>query len=292
MQDKIIYFRTMPEPNPTNENAPILTIEYKNQKPVELSDLTASLNAINNQYKRFAESRSDEFEIQGEVKLFIREMRHGSIIADLIDNAWWIIPAVHNINSLFEFARNLKRLIDFYTGLTNDEPVLSKQELKEISQIVEPVAKDNAAQLNISTTYNAEVHYHLHLTSEQSNAIQGRVARRIEEMQEPQSNIKEGVALYWFQARGGDTHSTAGDKGVIESVSSKPVKVFFANDDLKAATVLSSENPFKYAYIVDVQIETVENSPVLYKVMRLHDKIERPTLALPPAQTPPIEEAP
>ncbi len=80
------------------------------------------------------------------------------------------------------------------------------------------------------------------------------------------------VVLHWYQARH-DLSSKAGDRAIIESLSKKPVKVLFASDYLKAQMLFVEENPFEYAYLVDVMVETVNERPVLYKVIDLHDRL-------------------
>ncbi len=49
---------------------------------------------------------------------------------------------------------------------------------------------------------------------------------------------------------------------------------FFSNL-LKGRLLGSSENPFQSAYVVDVQVETVDGRPALYKVIDIHDTISR-----------------
>jgi len=266
------------------DSVTILTIEYKNQQPVELTDLTSSLTAISNQYKRFVKSHALINPEEGvDVKLYIKEMKSGSIIADLIDQSYWILPLLSDTNTLYEFGKSLKDIIDYLLGNFQQKPELTKQEYHDIAAIVEPIAKDNASQINVSTTNNiGEVHYHLHLNSQESNAIQNKASKEIEALLEPKSREQRGVVLYWYQARGGDLHSTpAGDRAIIESISNKPVKVFFAEEHLKGAMVLSENNPFTYAYLVDVSVETINGSPILYRVTALHDRIERnPPLGL------------
>jgi hypothetical protein len=40
---------------------------------------------------------------------------------------------------------------------------------------------------------------------------------------------------------------------------------------------LEDENPFRMAYIVDVAVETINGRPVVYNVLAVHEKLERPS---------------
>jgi hypothetical protein len=65
--------------------------------------------------------------------------------------------------------------------------------------------------------------------------------------------------MYLQQIRGG-LKSKVGDGGVIEQFSAKPVKLHFMMPEVKASIPDNPENPFKLAYVVDDQVNTVEGN--------------------------------
>ena len=113
------------------------------------------------------------------------------------------------------------------------------------------------------------------LNSTQANAVQNGIRRTLESMKEPVTGIHEQVVMYWAQARNQPDSSKAGDRARIESIHQGDIKVRFANDSLKAKMLYDEPYPFKKAFIVDVAVETVNNKPVLYKVLELHDVIDK-----------------
>jgi hypothetical protein len=74
----------------------------------------------------------------------------------------------------------------------------------------------------------------------------------------------------------GDTKAKSGDKGVIESVSKSPVKIWFASEEIKRGILDAAENPFQRMFIVDVEVKTVNDKPALYKILALKDSSELP----------------
>ena len=92
-----------------------LSIEIKNTQPVELSDLTASLTGFTDEYKRHV-ATIDPSALTEEVKLYVKEMRTGSIIADLIAIAPLTLPFIADANHIIEFCRYLKQGYDYLTG--------------------------------------------------------------------------------------------------------------------------------------------------------------------------------
>lgn len=167
---------------------------------------------------------------------------------------------------------------EWLLGKASEKPAITKTSLENLSQIVEPVCKDNGAQLNMSTTVNNYGTMIFAMNSEQTNAVQNRIRRELELLKEPVSGEHKHVVMYLYQARN-DASSNAGDRAIIESISKASVKTEFADDDMKFSVLHpTGGNPFEYAYVVDVDVETVHDRPVLYKVKAIHQSIEQGSL--------------
>lgn len=246
-----------------------LTIEIKNTKPVELADLTQAFLSFSEEFKRTLEIADPEA-AAADVRLYVKELRTGSIIADIIAISPQLLQSVSYASAVWSFAKHLKGAYEFLTGKTDVEPSLDKTSYENLSNFIEPIAKDNGSQVNIGTV-NGPVY--VSMTSTEANAAQNTARRKIEELKEPESRTHEKVLLYWYQARN-DATSTAGDKGIIESISRRAVKVICATDAIKSRMILDDANPFRYAYVVDVIVETVREKPAAYKVIAVHERIE------------------
>lgn len=266
-----------------------LTVEIKNVQPVEMDDLIASYRGMADEYKWFAGSRGNGF-VPDEIKLYVQGIRTGSIITDIVPlvavSAPAMIQMMGNGNQMVattkEFIGHLKSAYDFLLGrgpAPEIEPVpptipllpYSKSNYQNLSNIVEPVAKDNGSQINIQ----GDATFNINITSEMANAIQNSARRHIEALREPLVGFHDKVVLYWYQARN-DPRSDKGDRGIIESLWPNPVKVEFANQTIKSGLLQDSDNPFQFGYLVDVSVETVQGRPVVYKVLQLHSKVEIP----------------
>jgi hypothetical protein len=140
---------------------------------------------------------------------------------------------------------------------------------------VEPIAKDNASQLNVNTVINGNPTLMFNLSSIDANAAQNAAKREIGMLREPSTGLHRNVVLYWYQAKK-DITSQTGDRVIIESLYPQPVKVIFDNEIVKTHMLLGVENPFMSAYRVDVAVETIGGKPILYKIMNMHERIEIP----------------
>lgn len=63
--------------------------------------------------------------------------------------------------------------------------------------------------------------------------------------------------------------AAAGNRGVVEAISPKPLPVTFSGDIHRR--IFEAGDPFRKCFIVDLVVQTVGGAPNAYKVTRLHD---------------------
>jgi hypothetical protein len=252
-----------------------LIFKIENKRPIELIDLTKSLISLSNQFSNyvFREGNSKE---EREAKLYIKEIKSGSVIIELIEYATvGMIPFIENINTIVGFADNLKRAIKYYLTNEGEKPETNINDLKEFYTILNPVAKDNGSQMFFQTTINGNVIQTINLNFNDTNTVQNRIKQDILELrtEEILNDTYERVALKLYQARS-DLKSKTGNKGIIEEISEKPLNIYFNNDEIKEQILQAEINPLKSIFIVDVKIINVDKKPAIYKILKLHESFE------------------
>lgn len=260
------------------EGAHRLEVVIKNTRPIALTDLTMALLAVGQQYEDFVEN-----EIPADLQVFstllVKEVRTGSIIFELI--AQGVIPAVpllwSQTSSLVEWCRLAEHLMQWLTGKTNLPPkTITKNDLKQWNNIVEPVAKDNGSQMNFNVNDGGTVINQFIVSSIDANVMQNRIRKEIGEIEEPMDVIHKRKVMTWFQARF-DPDSQIGNKALIESISSKPLRVVFENNAIKDA-MFAQGTQFRMpwqelAYLVDVQVQTIEGRPRVATIMKFYPEL-------------------
>ena len=254
------------------ENDTPIVFEIKNVHSIELEDLSKSLLSFGDEYRRW-NSTHYQGAMAGEIKLHVKEIRSGSIIADLVAIAPSALPFIEHAVTVVDFCKYLNSAYSWLLGKSSDKPQgLEIANLENLSNIIEPVAKDNGSQINISTV-NIEGPIYISISSQESNAIQNTITRFTGDLKKPVSTIHEKVLLYWYQARN-DIKAKTGDKAIVESISKKPVKAICMNESIKAKMLRDSENPFTHSYIVDLTVETIQGRPTLYRILDVHEILE------------------
>lgn len=257
-----------------SDNA-VLTIEVKNSKPIDLIDLTTSLAAFAEAFKDFATEETGD-PLPGNMRLYVKEIRSGSIIADLIalnEQAAWLLEHAEVFGA---FVTNINDVANFFLGRPNglSAPPTVKQ-ARQISQILDPVAKDYGSQMNINVSDGGvvNIHQHIHFIPVEANAIQNKVDQYLGPKL-PAEQIMADKLMVLEQVKNNPS-SKSGDRGVIEAISPKAVKLQFVSEEVKRKVLELKENPLQSVFLVDVDVRSIDGKPMLYRILDVKDIIER-----------------
>lgn len=252
-----------------------LEITINNKGPVALADLTLSLLSFNQQFQKFIETDTDRDQCSS-TELFIKDVRSGSIVIELVSQILPTVPLFWENGSLSEWINLVKSIMDWFLGKSEQKPrELSSQDLKQWHSIVEPIAKDSGSQMNISVSDNGTVINQFFINSQDANAAQNSIQRLLAKQDVPNDHVHNRQVMYWNQAKF-DKKSETGDKAVIENISKKPLKVIFENNSVKE-NILAGDTRFdkpwhELAYVVDVDVQFVRDVPKLYKIIRYYSE--------------------
>ena len=251
-----------------DESKLVLTI--KNSRPVDVRDLAECMLGVSNEYQRYVEKELGLPPV--DAGLYVKDVRSGSIITELVGLTSSLLPYMEDINTLVAFGGGLVVLLNWLAGNKVDRPaVIEKKTLENIMDIVDPIAKDAKGSFRIDTVnVNGEISVHYHFHSPEANTIQNNARREIEILKVPLVGVRNKVLLHWDQAKN-QTSNTVGDKAIIESISQKPIRVTFENEELKKKMLFERPYPFQDYFLVDVFVETVEDVPKMYKIIDVHE---------------------
>lgn len=252
-----------------------LSLRINNKNPLELNELTNSLNALAKEYDFFVKN---EFGYtKTDRKLEIRKLEQGSLIIDL---AATIIPAMHDANVILSFGKHLISTLDYFVGRTKtDVPVTSKRTCDNVNNFINPVANDIGSSIiiNINNSDNASI-----IVGEYDNiacnAAQNHINKYKQNLLESEPSAQRKQAFYWMSASFAKTLDSSSrnnsDKGVIEKFDKKAHKIIFENESDRI--LMTKYNPEyqkdwqELIYIVDVEIVMVQDIIKMYKILAVH----------------------
>ena len=156
------------------------------------------------------------------------------------------------------------------------EEAPTKRNAAQAIAVMEPVAKDGGANLFFNVSGDVRVHHHHYESrydSQKANAIQNSARRFLGETV-PKNEIHQDEILSLFQVRG-DASAKVGDRGIIESISPRPVKLIFASEEVKRQIIDQPENPFQKLFLVDVEAKATEGKVRLYRIFAVKEVLDR-----------------
>ena len=255
-----------------------LYIHFDYSKPVEINNLTASLNAVGRLYTSFVQEcgGSDEF---SQAKLYIEKIQEGSIdiyLTELVSAS--VLPFMENVNTIVDFVSYIKSVFDAFIFGSTEKKELTIPECQNFSDVLSLVAGDNKGQLQINAVAkgdNNQILVGCTVNYMNANAGQNQFKNEIENLKmiSPNSEIYSQQLMTIYQLRG-DMCNDSGNKAIVENISKKKLPVIFKDEELKRLILDSDTNPIKKAFFVDVEVKKIRGKIVAYRVLKLHETID------------------
>lgn len=249
-----------------------LVLTISNDGPIELVRLSESLSALAASFARYADRNG--LAINGDdVRLYVKEIRSGSIQIELIALANTVPMIIEQARSILEFARFLSDTIRYFRGEADKPPAeTTTKDAQDVKYFLGPVAADPKASLQITARENSTVNVTLNISSNDANAVQNRATNFVAQQSAPVTGVQRQMLFYWYQARD-QRAAKAGDLGIIEAISPRAVKTLISSDEVKEQML--GEALFRKAYVVDVDVQTINGRPNLYKILAVTGSFER-----------------
>jgi hypothetical protein len=263
----------------------VLTIETK--EPIELGAFVSAFTSLANQYEKFI--RAEHPELSEEAQIFVREVRPGSIVADLIPLGIAVLPAVveylDRILIVEEFIQSYgKKLAAYFAG--EKDPTATKSDLKDFMGAVVAIANDPRGSGSLEAiTYEdgkRDVRAAIKFRSSDARRAIQSIETQQELLESPGDADHKRVLMAFRQAnvKSPAVGRRTGERVVIEEISDKELALIYAAElaerHIKYEMTVADENVFKKGFVVDVNVQTRASKPVAYRVTHLHQVIDLP----------------
>ena len=253
-----------------------LLFKVTHSKPIEMKDFVATMNSLAYLFEGFVKENADSTEGR-KAKLYVEKIEQGCIeifLQEVVTAC--ALPFIENFNPIMLFAEYLGGLVrNAIAG--HNETKLSISDLKALSDLFAINAKDPQGETEfgaITRSDPTQIFNNCSFYFGDSNIAQNQIKHTIEQKEQeiPVEMTYERQLMTIFQMRG-NMSTNAGNKAVIDALSSRPFPVVFETDELKYQILSNDDNPTKQAYLVDVVIQTIGGKLAVYKVTALHDVV-------------------
>ncbi len=254
-----------------------VTIKYDFTRPIEIAKFSEGLEGLSELY-RIKVAGTDE--APKELRLYIKDIRKGSVEIDLIEMikvaGGTLAPIASDIKVVTETVQRVKQVFDWLSGTSDTTPQPTKKEIEAASHFVAPIAENRGSSVQINVVNSPGTV--IALNSSEANEIQNGATRALQAMKTPIRSVLKETPLVWVQTdTAGATKGRTGMRAVVEEASNSPLPVYFVEEEsasLKSAMIADVEFPYRKTFIVDVETIVVQEKLRGYKVLRLHDILD------------------
>jgi hypothetical protein len=264
---------------------PHIELHVDTKQPIELGDFVAGFTSISGQYDKFI--RANFPDLEGESRIFIREVRAGSIEADLIPWAVKGLSAVINVMDqvliVEQFVRTYgERLSGYFRG--HPDPNASNSDLKDFMGGVAAIANDSDGKATLSAVAyedgKKQIKAAIQFDTNQAREAAREIEKQRLELEKRGSADHQRVLMFFSQSNIKDTTvgKRTGERVVIESIQERDLPLIYASElaeqRIKHEIREADENVFKRGFVVDVNVATRGGRPVAYRVTDVHQVID------------------
>lgn len=265
----------------------VLTLTIENSQPIRLSAFVRAFTSLAREYEQTVRA-SDDFASE-DAEIYVKEVRSGSIVADLIPIAASVVPLVvteaDRIMLAIETVERWKsRLTSLLEGVIPEGS--SKADLKHWAGAVEGIARDpNASStLEVATFEDGkrEIKASFTFRTNEARKIEDVINAEFERLEERKQADFQRVLMVFTRSDVGSTPigRPSGERVLIEEISDKPLGITYgselAEERIKHEIRESDENIYKKGFNVDVKVQSAGGRPVAYSILHVHEVIDLP----------------
>ena len=267
---------------------PHIVLNLKTKNPIELTDFVSAFTSISNQYEKFI--RAHYPDMSSDANFFVREVRAGSIEAELIPWALQGLSAVVNVIEQVEivvkFVQNYGGALSPYLG-GSKSPEVTRSDLKDFMGAVSAIANDpnGHATLRAVAFEDGKKKIKAAISFDTSEARQAQ--RQIEDQQvmieAKESADHQRVLMVFTQSNIKDATmgKRTGERVKVEEISPRDLPLIYASDlaeqRIKHEVREADDNVYKKGFVVDVNVQLVNGKPAAYRITNVHQVIDLPS---------------
>jgi hypothetical protein len=265
-----------------------IVLKLSLSQPAQLNDFVSAFTSLANQYRKYM--RSEHPNLNSEAEIYVKQIRQGSIVADLIPV---IVPglgaalaAMDSAIIVEDFIKRYGTRLSAYFEKGGRDDTANNSDLKDLLGSVATIANDPNGSAELSCVEWEDDHRGVRATITFNTREAKRATEEIDSHKKEreirgdadyhrvlmtfhQSNIKE-------QTMGRRT----GEWVKIENIQEKPLPLIYASSlaeqKIKYEIREGIENIYKRGFIVDVNVEIKGGKHVGYRVTHLHQIIDLP----------------
>ncbi|NUB44447.1 hypothetical protein GEU84_008640 [Fertoebacter nigrum] len=264
----------------------ILTLTINNSEPIELSAFIGAFTSIAKEYQESLRSNPD---VKDSATIYVKEVRAGSIVADLIPVVASTLPIIatqaEQIWQAVEFVKQWgERIATLASGVIPDG--FGKSELKTFALAVEAIARDPSASSTLeAATFEdgkRQVRAAFKFSTSDARLVEKVIEAEYKRIEVEGTKVHERVLMVFTRSdvNSAQIDKRSGERVVISEITPKDLPIIYASQlseqRVKHEIRDADDNIFKKGFVVDVLAVLRGDRPIVFKILQVHDVIDLP----------------
>ncbi len=264
----------------------VITLTINNSQPIELNAFVRAFTSIAKEYQETVNASND---FEGDAEIFVKEVRSGSIIADLLPVVASTLPIIathaEQVWLAVEFVEKWKdRITKLASGIVPE--AFSRSDLKTFAGAVEAIARDPGASSLIEVaTYEdgkRQVKAAFKFRSSEAKRVEQTIEGEYRRLETQRDDNHYRVLMIFTRSDVGDApkDKRSGERVIIPQISDRDLPIMYASDlaeqRVKHEIREADDNIFKKGFSVDVSVLYRNSRPVVYRILNVHEVVDLP----------------
>jgi len=262
------------------ESTAYISIELDLSGPVEIGDFAALFAGMGGQFDDYLKEHHPR--VAGTARMYVREVRKGSIIADLFAEVDLIDLMDKGLIILGFAALFSRRIKAWVAGAPVDG--MNRSGLKDANDTIRAIAQDPDGTAQVKTYRYVEGFWRseieVEFTSKEAREAQSTIEGQRQALEKSGTVDHSRVLMTFKRPDIGDANVgvRSGERVIIEAISLRDLPLIYgsemAEDRIKDEMRNSEGNPFHKGFVVDVNVQTKGGRAAAYAVTHVHQIID------------------
>lgn len=264
----------------------VITLTINNFQPIELNAFVRAFTSIAKEYQETVNASND---FEGEAEIFVKEVRSGSIVADLLPVVASTLPIIathaEQVWLAIEFVEKWKdRITKLASGIVPEN--FSRSDLRTFAGAVEAIARDPQASSNLEVATfedgKRQVKAAFKFRSTEAKAVEKTIEGEYRRLEAERDDNHSRVLMIFTRSDVGDApkDKRSGERVIIPQISEKDLPIMYASDlaeqRVKHEIREADDNIFKKGFSVDVSVLYRNARPMVYRILNVHEVVDLP----------------
>ncbi len=261
-----------------------IRVKIETTQPIELNDFVSAFASIGSEYSRFMKAENPD--LSDDAKIYVSEVRQGSIIADLVPYVMPILQAIDVGLIVDQFIKRVGDIVRTYQTPGARPDQYTKSELKDVMEGMAAIANDPNGRQDIESIVieggQSKIRAAIKFTTQEARTAIGNMREHVRIIEHHEDHNKRMVLMRFFQSnlKDAELQRPSGEQVIIQAIDHRPRPLVYASemakDRIKHEISESEANIFKKGFYVDVLVDMVGDRVAAYKVTNFHEVIDLP----------------